>query len=89
MMGFVKIGSIIMYLHDLVEPLLNSSKIFAETKANKVVTMLSVVILWLVWGWSRIVVFPQIIYWGLYVEAPKQLYPNHNIESHIDQKKYD
>jgi len=89
MMGFVKIGSIIMYLHDLVEPLLNSSKIFAETKANKVVTMLSVVILWLVWGWSRIVVFPQIIYWGIYVEAPKQLYPNHNIESHIDHTKYD
>jgi hypothetical protein len=89
MMGFVKIGSIIMYMHDLVEPPLNISKIFAETKANKIVTMASVAVLWLVWGWSRIVVFPQIIYRGIYIEAPKQIYPNRDIESHLDRKKYE
>ena len=61
-MGLFKIGSVIMYLHDLVEPILNCSKIFAETKANKLVTMISVISLWLIWGYSRIYVFPQIIY---------------------------
>ena len=57
-MSFVKIGSVIMYLHDLVEPLLNSSKIFAEVKADKLVTMSSGILLWLIWGWTRIYVFP-------------------------------
>jgi len=58
MMGLLKVGSIIMYLHDLVEPALNISKLLVEIKANKILSMACVVILWLVWGWSRIVVFP-------------------------------
>ena len=35
MIGWVKIGSIIMYCHDLVEPILNCSKLLVETKSNK------------------------------------------------------
>ena len=89
MMGLVKIGSIIMYLHDLVEPFLNLAKIFAETKAHKAVTMVSAALLWLVWGWSRIVVFPLIIYRGFIIEAPKQLYPNHDILTHLDYQRYE
>jgi dolichol kinase len=88
MIGWVKIGSVIMYCHDLVEPLLNGSKILVETKANKAATGVSVILLWIVWFWSRLFVFPQIIYLGLWIEAPKQLYPNHGDVSHLDHQKF-
>lgn len=88
MIGWTKVGSIIMFCHDLVEPVLNGTKILVETKANKNLTVVSVIALWVVWFYSRLVVFPQLLYVGFYLEKEKQLYPNYKIENHLDQKRF-
>ena len=63
-MGFVKIGSLIMFLHTWVDICGAFVKIWVETDCDNL-TVLGAASTWIVWVYSRIIVFPQIIYFGI------------------------
>ena len=70
MMNFTKIGSLIMFLHDCGDIFMKISKIFVETNFKKS-TVIIAIWTWLFWNYSRLYVFPQIIWYGVY-EYPSQ-----------------
>ena len=86
-MGFVKIGSLIMFLHDWVDIWSPFTKIFVETHYDKL-TVLGAVNTWTIWIYSRLIVFPQIVYFGVLVYPIEKLYPNYLTDS-TDRARYD
>ena len=66
MTNSIKIGSLIMYLHDWADIWTPFTKFWVDTP-YKYTTIVSGVIIWSVWFYSRLIVFPQIIYWGVYI----------------------
>lgn len=88
MMGWFKIGSVIMFLHDLVEPPLGLCVIVAEIHCHVAVISFTGVVIWTDWLYTRLIVFPQVIYFGIYTFIPVKMFPNWNDESHLDHKKW-
>ena len=87
MMGFVKIGSLIMFLHDWVDIWSPFAKIWVETNYDKL-TMLGAGLTWSIWIYSRLIVFPQIVYYGILVYPIQMMYPNFETDP-SDKAKYD
>ena len=57
MMGFVKIGSLIMFLHSWVDIWSPFTKIWVETE-YKNLTIIGASMTWIIWVYSRLFVFP-------------------------------
>ena len=57
LMGFAKIGSLIMFLHDWVDIWSPFAKIFVETPYD-ILTAIGAILTWTIWIYSRLYVFP-------------------------------
>ena len=57
MMGFLKIGAIIMFLHSWVDIWSPFTKIWVETHYSKM-TIFGAAMTWIIWVYSRLIVFP-------------------------------
>ena len=60
-MGFVKIGSLVMFLHDWVDIWSPFTKIFVETPYD-LLTGFGAFMTWSIWIYSRLYVYPQVVY---------------------------
>ena len=81
MSNVTKIGSLVMFLHDWADIPTSLLKFIVETNfktATWVIGILNVI----VWGYSRILVFPQIIYYGFIIHPAKLVYPNYLVPGH-------
>lgn len=83
MTNTIKIGSLIMFLHDWADIWTAFTKFWVDTP-YKNITLVCGAIIWCSWFYSRLVVFPQVIYWGVYVYPIQVAFPNSNIDGHID-----
>ena len=83
MIGFLKIGSLIMFLHSWVDIWSPFTKIWVETHYGKL-TIFGAAMTWIIWVYSRLIVFPQIIYYGILIYPYSKLYPNYNVPNHPD-----
>ena len=86
LMGFAKIGSLIMFLHDWVDIWSPFAKIFVETPYD-ILTAIGAILTWTIWIYSRLYVFPQIVYYGVLVYPIQMLYPNYKTDP-IDEAKF-
>jgi len=59
------IGAVIMFLHDWADIFSAYARAFSETRFKLMATV-NVVLLALTWLYSRLIVFPQVLYWGLF-----------------------
>ena len=75
LLNFIKIGSVIMFLHDWCDIWSPFTKIWVETEYKKL-TVIGAVMTWSLWIWTRLIVFPQIIYYGIHVYPNIMLFPN-------------
>ena len=66
MTNFVKHGSVIMFLHDWADIPTAVTKCFVETTFKKSTWIGGIIVLFL-WAYSRLIVFPQIIYYCTYL----------------------
>jgi hypothetical protein len=83
MLLIIKHGSLIMFLHDWADIWTPFVKIWVETTYKKM-TIAGAAICWIVWVYSRLIVFPQIIYYGIHAYPKPTMYPNWQQEGHID-----
>ena len=66
MSNFIKHGSVIMFLHDWADIPTALTKTFVETTFKKATWLGGILVLFL-WAYSRLVVFPQIVYFCAYL----------------------
>ena len=57
LLNFIKIGSVIMFLHDWCDIWSPFTKIWVETEYKKL-TVIGAVMTWSLWIWTRLIVFP-------------------------------
>ena len=57
LLNFIKIGSIIMFLHDWCDVWSPFTKIWVETNYDSL-TVIGAVMTWTMWIWTRLIVFP-------------------------------
>jgi len=87
MLMLIKIGSLIMFLHDWADIWTPFCKIFVETTYKKM-TVFGAAVCWFVWVYSRLIVFPQIIYFGIHAYPKPYIYPNWQQKDHLDVVKH-
>ena len=85
--NMTKMGSVIMFLHDWADIWTPFAKIFVELDML-VPALFGGVMIWTTWFWTRLVVFPQVIYYGIHIYPVKISYPNYLVEGHIDQQRH-
>ena len=83
---FVEIGALIMFLHDWSDIWSPFTKIWVETDYKKL-TVFGAAMTWITWVYSRIIIFPQIIYFGVFCFPLDNAFPNWNTPGHLDKEK--
>lgn len=66
-LNVTKFGSLVMYLHDWADISTSLIKVAAEAK-YKPFPYIVAAINYIVWGYSRLIAFPMLIYYGMYLE---------------------
>jgi hypothetical protein len=82
----LKIGCILMFLHDWADIPTSLIKLVRQTNF-KITTYIVCGINVVVWGYSRIYVFPQVIYYSFIVGPEQQIYPNWREPGDIDWQR--
>jgi hypothetical protein len=82
MTNFTKIGSIIMYLHDWADIPTAFTKAFIELKGKETLTWSFGASIIFIWLYSRLIVFPQVIYYGLQTYLPQEVFPHFQTPNH-------
>jgi hypothetical protein len=82
MLGLIKVGFLISFLHDLADVPASFMKMLIETtfERSKVAVFMFIISLW---GYSRIYVFPIVIFRGA-GGGPNFMFPNADLEGHPD-----
>jgi hypothetical protein len=81
-----KFGSLIMFLHDWADISTAFIKCTIEIKYKELVWLSSIINVF-VWGYSRLYVFPWVLYSGMYIYPEQDVYPNQYVEGHVDQAR--
>jgi len=83
MSNVINFGSLILFIHDWADIPCSIVKIAIELEFEKPIWISAMANLF-VWAWSRLFVFPQVIYFAQYIAFDEMVYPQAHVEGHID-----
>ena len=73
-----------MFLHNWVDIFSAFVKIWVETDYDSL-TIFGAAMTWFIWIYSRLIVFPQLIYYGILIYPYQKLFENYDQPNHIDK----
>jgi len=84
MINLTKVGSLVMFLHDIADVPIALLKSVIETTFKKAIIPIGSGWLPIAWFYTRLWVFPQLIYHCFLVHPIPMIFPNMNLEGHRD-----
>jgi len=84
MINITKVGSLVMFLHDIADVPVAGLKALVETTSSKLTVVVGSIIMPGTWFYTRLWVFPQLIYFCFIKHPTPMIFPHLDVEGHRD-----